>query len=132
MEEFIPTFEKEENNLLVRIDEFEDQIKLINKLSKDYENLKKEIKREMVEIGKNNNLDQVKWTTPKGIQITCSIGHPAEFEEVTERAFSLETLMKDYPEVYEKCCYDRTYNKNIKSATSDRLVITLPKEVKND
>lgn len=128
MEEFIPTFEEKENNVLVKIDEFEDNIKIINDLTKKYDSLKKELKAEMVKIGKENNLEQVKWITPKGIQITCSIGKDAVIEEVTEKEFSLDTLRKDYPDIYEACCYDRTYNKNIKAASSDRLVITLPKE----
>lgn len=128
MEEFIPTFENSENNILVKIDEFEDKIKTINELTKQYDSLKKEIKEKMVNIGIENDLEQVKWITPKGIQITCSIGQCAVVEEVTEKAFSLDSLMKDYPDVYEACCYDRTYSKNIKSASNDRLLITLPKE----
>lgn len=128
MEEFIPTFEKNENNILIKIDEFEDKIKIINDLTKQYDSLKKEIKSEMVKIGKENNLEQVKWITPKNIQITCSIGKDAIVEEVTEKSFSLDTLIKEYPDIYEACCYERTYSKNVKAASNDRLVITLPKE----
>lgn len=126
MEEFIPVF-NEENNVLVRIDEFEEQIEIINKLSKEYDKLKKDIKEEMLKIGKSNNLDQVKWTTPKGIKITCSIGKPAEFEKVVEKQFSEAYLKENYPEIYEKCLIEKETNKTIKSASSDRLVITLPK-----
>lgn len=125
MEEFIPVFE--ENNVLVKIDEFEEQIELINKLTKEYDKLKKDIKEEMLKIGKINNLDQVKWTTPKGIKITCSVGQPAIIETTTEEAFNIEKLKEEFPEVYKQCCYMRTYDKNIKSASNDRLVITLPK-----
>lgn len=128
MEEFMPTFGEKENNIIVKIDDFEESIKEINTLTKKYDSLKKEIKEKMIEIGKENNLEQVKWTTPKGIQITCSIGKGAETEEVTEKSFNVETLKEKYPEIYEKCCYERTYTKTIKAASSDRLVITLPKE----
>ncbi len=128
MEEYIPVFEEQENNILVKIDDFEESIKEINILTKKYDALKKELKEEMLKIGKDNNLEQVKWTTPKGIQITCSIGKQEEVEEVTEKTFNVEVLKKDYPEIYEKCCYDRTYTKVIKAGSNDRLVITLPKE----
>ena len=120
--------ENVENNTLVKIDKFEEQIKLIDKLTKEYNDLKKEIKEQMIEAGKKINVDQVKWTTPKGIKITCSIGKPAKFEETVEKQFNIEILMKEYPEIYEKCLVEHKYSKCIKNASNDRLVITLPKE----
>lgn len=117
-----------QNNTLVKIDEFEEKIKLIDKLTKEYNELKKQIKNEMIEAGKKINVEQIKWTTPKGIKITCSIGKPAEFEEKTEKQFNIEILMKEYPEIYEKCCVEHTSNICVKNASNDRLVITLPKE----
>ena len=118
----------EQTSSLVKIDEFEEKIKLIDKLTKEYNKLKSEIKGQMIEAGKKINVEQVKWTTPKGIKITCSIGKPAEFEEVVEKQFNLEILMREYQEIYEKCCVEHTTNKCIKNASNDRLVITLPKE----
>jgi restriction endonuclease S subunit len=127
VEEFIPTF-REDNNILAELDSFEDNIKQLNILTKQYDELKKKIKEQMVEIGKNNKLEQVKWITPNNIQITCSIGKEAEREDVKEKTFNVELLKEKYPNIYEECCIDREYTKVIKAATSDRLVITLPKE----
>lgn len=123
-------FEVTEKNetILTKIDNFEDKINLLNQLTKDYDNLKKEIKEEMLKIGKENNLTQMKWETPKGIKITLSIGQKPEFEEVEELQFNLETLIKDYPEIYEKCCVTKKVNKIIKNGSNDRMVITLPKK----
>lgn len=137
MEEFIPTFEEnnqiieqdnEFNQLMVQIDEMEDDIKLANELNDKYEDMKAKIKSAMIRIGKDNDLTQVKWTTPKGIQITCSIGQKPIFEKVTESRFDIDILKKDYPEIYEKCCKEITYDNCVKAKTNDRLVITLPKE----
>lgn len=127
MEEFIPTF-NEENNYLIKLDNFEDQIKVINELTKKYEELKKEIKENMLKIGKENNLTQVKWTTPKGIQITCSVGQKAEFEKETIKKFNESYLQEHYPDIYKECFIEIEREKCIKSASNDRLVITLPKE----
>lgn len=126
MEEFIPVFEEQENNVLVQIDNFEDSIKEIQKLTKQYDKLKKDIKEQMVKIGRENELSQVKWTTPKGIQITCSIGKPGETG--MEERLNVTKLMNEYPEAYRNCL--ETKEVVTKTATSDRLVITLPKEEK--
>ncbi len=132
MEEFIPTFEidntKDEYQLLKQIDDMEDQIKLAKEIDEKYENMKKDIKKKMIEFGKSNNSTQVKWVTPKGIQITCSVGQPPIFEKVTESKFDLEILKRDYPEVYEKCCKEVTYDNCVKAKTNDVLRITLSKE----
>lgn len=131
VEGYIPTF-NEETNVLVELDNFEDSIKQLNKLTKQYDKLKKKLKSQMVEIGKNNNLEQVKWITPNNIKITCSIGKDAEREDVIEKTFNVELLKEKYPNIYEECCVERKYTKVIEAATSDRLVITLPKEAKEN
>jgi hypothetical protein len=133
MEEFIPTFEeKQENNLLVQIDEFEEQIKLIDKLSKKYDSLKKKIKTQMLNIGKEKDLSQVKWITPKGIQITCSIGKRPTFEEQEYQEFDMGTFKKENPSMYEKYLITRTRQVAITNGSNDRLTITLPKGDENE
>lgn len=129
MEEYIPTFEEnEEKNLLVQIDEFQDKIVLIDKLTKEYDDIKKKLKEQMVTIGKENELTQVKWTTPKGIQITCSIGKKPVFEEQEYEDFDMETFKKEEPNMYEKYKVKKTKQVAIQNATYDRLVVTIPKE----
>lgn len=129
MEEFIPTFEeKQENNILVQIDEFEEKIKLINNLSKEYDKLKKELKEQMVEIGKKNELSQVKWTTPKGIQITLSVGKKPVFETRETEEFNMVRFMEEEPKIYQKYLEKKEREVAIANGSNDRLVITLPKE----
>ena len=131
MEEFIPTFEeKEENNLLVQIDEFEENIKKISELSNQYETLKSNIKEQMLKIGKENNMTQVKWITPKGIQITCSIGKKPIFETQEYKEFNLVKFKQEQPQMYEQYLEKRTKEVAITNGSSDRLTITLPKEEK--
>ena len=103
MEEYVPTFEEpKEKNLLVTIDEFEDKIEVINELTKKYNDLKENLKKQMVSIGKGNDLEQVKWTTPKGIQITCSIGKKAEYKEKEVEVFNMTRFMEEEPEFLKK------------------------------
>ena len=129
MEEFIPTFEeKQENNILVQIDEFEEKIKLINNLSKEYDKLKKELKEQMVEIGRENELSQVKWTTPKGIQITLSVGKKPVFETRETEEFNMVRFMEEEPKIYQKYLEKKEREVAITNGSNDRLVITLPKE----
>ena len=129
MEEFIPTFEeKQENNILVQIDEFEEKIKLINNLSKEYDKLKKELKEQMVEIGRENELSQVKWTTPKGIQITLSVGKKPVFETRETEEFNMVRFMEKEPKIYQKYLEKKEREVAITNGSNDRLVITLPKE----
>lgn len=131
MEEFIPTFEeKQENNLLVQIDEFEENIKKISELSNQYETLKSNIKEQMLKIGKENNMTQVKWVTPKGIQITCSIGKKSTFETQEYEEFNLVKFKQEQPQMYEQYLEKRTKDVAIQNGSYDRLVITLPKEEK--
>ena len=116
-----------ENNSLIKIDEFEEKLKQLNKLTKEYDKIKKEIKEEMLKIAKANGSKQLKWTTPKDIKITLSVGQPAEIEKVEEMRFSDELLRTKYPEIYEECKVKVEVTKTIKSGSSDRLVIALPK-----
>lgn len=137
MEDYIPTFEEETQmvkpdneftQLMVQVDDFEEQVQAAKKVIDKYDEIKDTIKKKMVEIGKANDLTQVKWTTPKGIQITCSIGQKPIFEKVTEQRFDVEILKKEYPEVYEKCMKEVTYDNCVKAKSYDRLVVTLPKD----
>lgn len=125
----IDPFELKNNeNMLIKIDEFEENIKVLNELTKKYEKLKKEIKDAMLKVGKENQLNQIKWTTPKGIKITCSVGNQAIFEKKVEKEFSLNKLMEEYKDIYEKCLIEKEKEICVKKASNDRLVITLPKE----
>lgn len=119
---------EEKNNLLLKLDDFEESIKQIDILTKQYNEIKSNIKKVMVQIGKENELEQVKWTTPKGVQITCSIGHTAEIKKIPKRFFDEEYLKKQYPNIYEECCRDIQESVIVKNATNDTLRITLPKE----
>ena len=118
----------ESKNLLMQLDDFEESIKQIDVLTKQYNEIKTNLKKAMVEVGIENNLEQIKWTTPKGTKITCSIGHPAEIEKQKKLIFSEEKLKKEYPDIYEKCCEEREASIITKNATSDTLRITLAKE----
>lgn len=129
---FVETYSEDkitikENNSLIKLDEFEEKLKQLNKLTKEYDEIKKEIKKEMLEIAKVNGSKQLKWTTPKDIKITLSVGQPAEIEKVEEMRFSDELLRTKYPEIYEECKVKISVTKTIKSGSNDRLVITLPK-----
>lgn len=119
---------KTTEELLAEIDNFEENIKLIDKLTKQYNTLKSEIKQAMVKVGKDNNLEQIKWTTPKGTKITCSIGHVAEIEKKKTIFFNEIKLKTEYPEIYEKCCEEKEMGVIVKNATNDTLRITLGKE----
>lgn len=119
---------KTNEELLIQLDNFEYEIRLIEQLNKQYTDLKNQIKKAMVKIGTENNLDQVKLTTPKGTKITCSIGHTAEIEKQKSKEFDIEVLKKEYPEIYEKCMVEKEKSVILKNATSDTIRITLAKE----
>ena len=114
--------------LLAKVDEFEDNIKLIDTLTKQYNQIKAELKKAMVQIGKDNDLEQIKWTTPKGTKITCSIGHCAVITKVPKQFFDEEMLKKDYPDIYKKCCREIQESVIVKNASYDTLKITLAKD----
>ena len=64
--------QSESDNLLVTLDKFEENIKLIDSLTKEYNEIKKKIKNAMLKVAESNNLEQVKWITPNDIKITFS------------------------------------------------------------
>lgn len=119
---------KTQKQLLQEFDNFEESLKLLDMLNKKYDELKKNLKKEMIRIGTENNLDQLKWTTPKGTKITCSIGHCAEFEKQMVKEFDVKVLKEKFPEIYEQCCVEKETSVMIKNATNDTLRITLAKE----
>ena len=119
---------KTTQELLEQLDNFEYEIKLLEQLNKQYTDLKSKIKKAMIDVGKANNLEQIKWTTPKGAKITCSIGHTAEIEKQKVQEFDVEILKKDFPEVYEKCLVEKEKSVITKNATNDTLRITLAKD----
>jgi len=122
-------FEIEEKgtNYLLVLDEFEDKIKELDELNKKYKEIKDNIKKSMLKVGKENNLDQVKWTTPKGIKITLSVGQEEITEEQESEEFNVNVLIEKYPDIYKECLEKKTKLVTIKNASNDRLVITMPK-----
>ena len=121
---------KTSEELLLEIDNFEENIKLIDELTKQYNQIKNDIKKAMVKIGNENNLEQIKWITPKGTKITCSIGHTAEIEKQKVKEFDIEILKNVFPDIYEKCLVEQEKSVIVKNATNDTLRITLAKEEK--
>lgn len=120
--------EEKETNYLLTLDEFEEKIKELDKLNKQYKDIKDNIKKDMLKVAKENNLEQVKWTTPKGIKITLSVGQEEITEERIYHEFSLEELENKYPDIYEKCIVDKKKIVTVKNASNDRLVVTMPKD----
>lgn len=118
---------EEYKELLVSLDEMQEAITIAEQVNKKYDELKKEIKRQMVKVGQENNLEQIKWTTPNGTKITLTLGHCAEIEHETIKVFSEDKLKEQYPQIYEECLIERQKEKVIKNATSDTLRITLAK-----
>lgn len=116
---------EETKNMLIKLDELEIQIKQMEEINKEYKDLKEQIKKEMSKIGRENNLEQIKWTTPNGTKITCTLGHTAEIEYEEVEVLDEEKLKKEYEDVYKKCLVKRKKEKIIKNATSDTLRITL-------
>lgn len=122
--------EEKETNYLLVLDEFEDKIKELDKLNKQYKDIKDNIKKAMLKVAKEKNLEQVKWTTNKGIKITLSVGQEEITEERIAEEFDVNVLMEKYPDIYKKCVRERKKNVTIKNASNDRLVVTMPKEEK--
>lgn len=122
--------EEKETNYLLALDEFEEKIKELDKLNKQYKEIKDNIKKDMLKVAKEKNLEQVKWTTPKGIKITLSVGQEEILEEKTEKVFNQSLLEEKYPDIYNECLEDKKRLVTIKNASNDRLVVTMPKEEK--
>lgn len=114
--------------LIAKIDDLEDRVALASKVIKEYDNLKSQLKEKMLEIGHKNNLEQVKWITPNGTTITCSIGHFPKFEKQVVREFDIETLQEQYPDIYESCCFNIEREVMIEKGSNDILRITPKKE----
>lgn len=119
---------QQENSILVKLDAMEENIQLADKITKEYNEIKKQLKEKMLEYGKENNLEQIKWLTPKGIKITLSIGQKEVTEIQEEKMFSEELLRQKYPNIYEECCIIKEREVTIKNASNDRLVVTMPKK----
>ena len=96
--------EVKEKNILTKIDDFEENIKLLNKLDKEYKALKDKIKKQMLELGKTNNVDQLKWTTPKGIKITLgnAIHYDAEALEQLAQIGNVIFVEKKHSSLYDE------------------------------
>lgn len=120
--------EEKETNYLLALDEFEEKIKELDKLNKQYKDIKDNIKKDMLKVAKENNLEQVKWTTPKGIKITLSVGQEEITEERTDEEFDVNYLIENYPDIYEKCVREKKRIVTVKNASNDRLVVTMPKD----
>jgi len=120
--------EEKEENLLVKLDAMEENIKLADSITKEYNKIKKTLKEQMLSYGKSNNLEQIKWVTPKGIKITLSVGRDEITEEQEVNEFKEEILKEKYPKIYEECCVKETKIITLENGSNDRLVITLPKD----
>jgi len=119
---------KSEKQLLEELDAMEESIKLLDLLDEKYKALKSKLKASMVKVAKENNLEQIKWITPNGTSVTCSVGHCAEIEKKPTKKFNEEKLKKEYPHIYEECCEDIQESVIVKNATSDTLRVTFSKE----
>lgn len=121
---------KAQKEMLEEIDNLESKLQEAEKIKKEYEDLKSLIKKTMVQIGTENNLEQIKWVTPKGTKITCTLGHIAEFEKQEVEEFDINVLKEKYLDIYKKCLVKKEKNVIVKNATSDTLRITFSKEDK--
>lgn len=122
--------EETKKNLLAQIDNLEERLEEAQKTIKEYEDIKAEIKKAMVDAGIASGADQIKWTTPGGTKITCSIGHCAEFEKQMVEELDVEKLKAFYPETYNSCLVKKERSVMIKNATNNTLRITPAKEEK--
>lgn len=120
--------QNETENLLVTLDKLEEKIKLMDTIKKEHEDIKKKIKNAMCTLATNNKLEQVKWTTPKGIKITFSKGNPEELKKQIVEEFNIELLKEKYPSIYEDCLQNVEKLVTVKNESNDRLVITLSKD----
>ena len=116
--------------LILKVDELEKKIIDANKIVKEYDELKKQLKDKMLEIGHKNNLDQVKWTTPNGTSITCSIGKRPVWEKQKQMVFKEDILKEKYPDIYTQCLKEEEHNILIEKGSNDILRITPKKEGK--
>ena len=122
--------EETKTNLLQALDAIEEQIVEAVRITTQYEEIKKEIKKAMVEAGIASGADQIKWTTPGGTKITCSIGHCAEFEKQIVKEFDIEKLKTFHPDIYEACMVEKEKSVMIRNASNNTLRITPAKKEK--
>ena len=117
-----------QTSLLAKVDEFEVKLIELEKLKKEETKFKSELKSAMLKLAKETNAEQLKWKTNKGIQITLSVGKPAVMEKEEVKELNQDYLKEHYPEIYEECLATKEKLKIVKNESSDRLVVTLPKE----
>lgn len=113
------------NSALIKLDELEEQITNAQKIIKEYDELKSEIKKAMKEVCEKTNAEQVKWTTNKGTKITFTKGHIATIEKEIAKELDVDKLKAFYKDVYDICLVDKERSVITKNATSDTIRITL-------
>ena len=118
----------EQETLLAKVDLYEERFEMLETLEKQIKDLKAKLKETMLEIGKETGASQVKWTTPKGIQITCSIGKKATYEEREYKEFNIARFQNEQPEMYEQYMDTKTKQIAVTPASNDTLRITMPKK----
>ena len=118
--------------LLVKIDELEQKIKQADEITKEYTKLKDDLKLKMKSIAEKNGLEKVKWTTPKGTQITFSLGKKDECEKQIVRIFKEDILKEKFPEIYNQCIVEEEQLVTIKKGSNNMLRVTLAKESSNE
>lgn len=114
--------------LLVKVDELEEQIKQADKITKEYTKLKDDLKMKMKGIAEDNNLDQVKWTTPKGTKITFTRGKKEVCEKQKVMTFKEDILKEKFPDIYNQCLVEEEKLVTLEKGTNNVLRITLNKE----
>lgn len=114
--------------LLVKVDEFEEQIKQADKVKKQEAEIKDALKMKMKNIAEENNLDQVKWTTPKGTKITFSKGKKEVCEKQKVMTFKEDILKEKFPDIYNQCLVEEEKLVTLEKGTNNVLKITLSKE----
>lgn len=115
--------------LMLKIDQLEEDIAGATKIIKEYDEIKKLLKDKMIEIGHKNNLEQVKWKTPGGTTITCSIGRKPVWEKQKQMIFKEDILKEKYPDIYTQCLREEEHNVCIEKGSNDILRITPKKEI---
>jgi len=116
-----------QTSLLAKVDEFEAKLVELEKLKKEEMIFKANLKRAMLKLAEENNAEQLKWKTNKGIQITLSVGKPAVLDKILEEKLDEDYLKENYPDIYKECLKTNEKLITVKNESYDRLVITLPK-----
>lgn len=111
--------------VLVRIDELEEKIREAKKIDDEFNDIKEKLKIKMKCIAEENNLDQIKWTTPKGTRITFSLGKKEQTEKQKTKEFDVEVLKEKFPEIYDQCLVEKEKLVVLEKGTNNVLRITL-------